>query len=155
MNRGGDGAYSLNAPGFLRPGDYTLNGSGGKDVGAFQAAFSVPEPLVWRFRESVQGTNSINGSYTWERGDPDGYVIAAVQGSNALATESQLCVERAAAGNFLADNANWIGGVVDFLYGRATNVEQLQAVSPVRRFSAPGLDLGYILAISGRARMTP
>lgn len=155
LKREADGAYSLSALGFLRPGAYTLTGDGGKDVGAFQAEFTVPEPLVWRFRETLQGTNSINGTYTWESRDPNGYVIAVVQGSNTLVTESQLCVEHSATGVFVADNANWIGGVVDFLYGRATGVELLQAVSPVRRFSAPGLDFGYILAISGRARTTP
>ena len=49
--------YSLPNRLFLAPGNYSVSGAGGADVGAFNAAISVPAQLNWTNRDEITTVN--------------------------------------------------------------------------------------------------
>jgi len=72
---------------FLDAGQYTLTGAGGKDIGAINAPFSIPQ-FAWTNRPS--GTNNLTVTrgqgltITWTGGDPNGRV--QIIGSSSTVT---------------------------------------------------------------------
>lgn len=48
----GSAVLSYNNP-FLNPGTYSVSGSGGSNVGSFQASVNVPQPLTWSNRDQT------------------------------------------------------------------------------------------------------
>ncbi len=64
----------------LTAGQYTLTGTGGVDVGAFTANYTMPPPFAWTNQSSITTVNRANGvTVTWTGGDPAGYVTIAGQ----------------------------------------------------------------------------
>ena len=81
------GAYVLSLSGtapYLNPGPYTIDdGAGGKDIGAFKVAFSVPNPIVWTNQGSIATVHRSQGvTLEWTGGDPNTYVV--ISGSSSL-----------------------------------------------------------------------
>jgi len=66
-------------PPYLEPGDYTVTGPGGPDVGAFTARLRVPASVSWTNRDQlVQVTRASGVTLNWSGGD------AASQGITIL-----------------------------------------------------------------------
>ncbi|MBI4904842.1 MAG: hypothetical protein HY820_14470 [Acidobacteria bacterium] len=116
-----DGVYSatLGTPGFpfpgapppvtyLDPGDYTVTGPGGADVGPFTAKINIGPTLTWTNRATVgnAGNNTIDRTndvtITWTGGRPDDIVnisgISSITATRVTATFQ--CMEVASAGKF-------------------------------------------------------
>ncbi len=121
---------------FLEPGTYTVDSSGGPDVGPFRSTITFPAELTSTVQQSAAGT-----TVNWRGGDPTGYVV--IQGSApspAGVGTSFSCVERASAGQFTVPPY-----VLSSLPASPSDITALTAAgsAPQNRFKAPGLDLGY------------
>jgi uncharacterized protein (TIGR03437 family) len=88
-------------PLFLDAGAYTIQGSGGPDVGPFQVSLNVPAQLVWTNESS---TNNVPRSsplrITWSGGDPGGWVAISGTSFNNSVAGAFTCLERNNAGQF-------------------------------------------------------
>ena len=138
-------SVTLGPGNFLAPGDYTVSGTGGADIGSFNARFTIPTfaTLV----SPASGTNAVVSraagfTLTWNGGTSDSFIQidgqSATDPSNTNGA-SFSCVVSATAGTFtippsvlMALPAGSIGGW-DFKPG----------LFPVT-FSASGLNLSFI-----------
>jgi hypothetical protein len=91
----------------LAPGQYTFSGTGGADVGAFTATYTMPPPFIWTNQSSNTTVNRASGlTINWTGGDPAGYVTIAgsstAYGSTAATstTVSFTCTARVSDGSF-------------------------------------------------------
>ncbi len=121
---------------FLEPGKYTVESSGGPDVGPFSATITFPAELTSTVQQSAAGT-----TVNWRGGDPTGYVV--IQGSAlspAGVGTSFSCVERTSTGQFTVPPY-----VLTSLSASPNDITALTAAgsAPQNRFKAQGLDLGY------------
>ncbi len=88
---------------FLSPGDYTVSGTGGAEVGAFQASLTMPTPLTWTNRD--QTTNVIRAqplTLTWS-GGAAGQQVYVLGVNSDLPTNSSalfLCTAPTGANSF-------------------------------------------------------
>jgi uncharacterized protein (TIGR03437 family) len=89
---------------YLAPGAYTIdNGSGGKDIGAFSASLTIPEPLAWTNKSSVK---SVSGTQdlriTWSGGGANDVVsIIGITGLASILVDTEFfCSAPASAGEF-------------------------------------------------------
>jgi uncharacterized protein (TIGR03437 family) len=155
-----DGGYASvldTGNGYLRPGDYTIdNGSGGFDVGAFQANLSIPVPFIWT-NKAIVGIKTRLTPYrvTWTGGDPNGYAVIAGFGLNQAVGWYFLCTEHVEAGSFTTGAVEILsralfhdqaveGGGHGPGFGPLQDILMLGEASSTNRFLAPGLDLGYV-----------
>jgi len=70
------------SPLYLNPGDYTVTGPGGPEVGSFTARFTVPASFTWSNRDSVAQSNRSSGvTLTWTGGDPATQAITILGGN--------------------------------------------------------------------------
>jgi uncharacterized protein (TIGR03437 family) len=155
-----DFTYSASTPpDHLAPGEYVLeNGSGGPDVGPFQAGFNLPDlSFQWTNIDRLGPvTASQDLTITWKTGSGDGYVVLAAAYALAPGNEEDiletgfLCVERAEKGAFtIPGRLLWRVQGASFpdilVY---LNVSR----TVVRRFTAPGLDLGEFSWTTGSSK---
>lgn len=137
-------------PLFLNPGSYTISapgGSGGNAVGNFNVPFTLPAMVTWTNQDAITNpSRSSNLQITWTGGDPNTQVIMSGMSFNNNVGAMFICMERASAQQFsipsyvlslLPASSGQIGGTLSV--GGSTN--------PVR-FTATGLDAGYISATS-------
>jgi len=140
------GKVTLSAAGtYLSPGAYTFTGSGGSDVGAFVAPYTIPTPSTLTSPAggaNVNVTRANGMTLTWSGGAANS--IIQIQGNNATNNSftngaNFTCFAAASAGTFtipasvlLALPPGNFGGM-DF-----------QPYSPYGTFSASGLNLGFI-----------
>lgn len=90
-------------PLFLEPGDLSLDGTGGKDVGAFHVSFHAPTPFEWTDRDSLapiaRGSTLL---VHWH--DPSGGHLIVILATNVdqltTAIGTCLCVVNSAVGGF-------------------------------------------------------
>jgi uncharacterized protein (TIGR03437 family) len=139
---------TLSAAGtFLVPGDYTITGTGGKDVGAFTATVNIPAAPMLTNPTSSNGltvSRSQGMTVTWNPNGSTGHVElvlgSAVDANNRA---SVTCTVAATAGTFTIPSYMLYtlptgNGTIFFFQpgdqGPATSVS----------FSAPGLDFGII-----------
>ncbi len=93
-------------PLYLSQGQYMVNnGSGGADVGPFNATLNVPAPLVWTNAASITTVNRANGqTVTWTGGDNTSSVqilgFSTTGASTALVGAEFVCTAPASAGTF-------------------------------------------------------
>ena len=141
---GNGNMITINSTGtFLVPGTFTLTGTGGADIGPFQASFTIlalPTLVSPMNNASVTRANGL--TVTWTGGDPSGNVQMVVSSAldNTFTTGSlAICTAPASAGSFtippyvlLALPASNFAG---FVFG-----------SPFKytAFTAPGLNFGLI-----------
>jgi len=70
------------SPLYLNPGDFTVIGPGGPDIGAFSARFRVPASFTWSNREAVTQSNRANGvNVSWSGGEPSSQGITILGGN--------------------------------------------------------------------------
>ena len=145
INRQAVGLYSatLNTSGaYLAPGNHTVTGNGGPDVGAFTANVAVPARLVWSNRDAI---NSILTPPTvrWSGGDPAGFttITGASVADNAAFGAGFVCVERTSAGEFTLPSE-----VFDSLPPSGVGTLAVSGSGPLGTFNAPGIDVGITSA---------
>ena len=153
----GKGLYSAVLQ-SLPAGAYTFsNGTGGTDVGAFTARLNVSSPLVWTNQSGVV-SNGIDRTQalqiTWTGGDPASTVY--VEGYSATTTANVtvgavfLCTGSIAAGQFTVPPAVLLALPPSMAtLGIPSGTLIVGASSNPQKFTAPGLDFGYLSASSG------
>jgi hypothetical protein len=147
---------SSGSPGplFLSPGNYAVTGPGGKDVGPFSTNITLPPTLTWTNASSISTVNRANGQLiTWTGGDPSGTV--EITGFSALISGTSgiiagfYCTAPDSALQFtipsvvllsLPATPTTLGGGIGSL--------SVGAISALKSFTATGLDLAYISALS-------
>lgn len=156
-----DGAPSL--PLFLDPGTYTITAPGGKDIGAFTASLTLPNPVTWSNAAQITAINRSAGvTVTWVGGDASQTVIIAGGSTDQKTKKSGgfVCLAPGNAGTFtipatvLADmppTGSTIG-TSDSL--GALMVGAASMASP-QTFTAPGLTSGKIFYTFLTARAVP
>jgi uncharacterized protein (TIGR03437 family) len=139
-------------PDYLEPGSYRIdNGSGGTDVGAFSVTLTIPQALTWTNIDAVNTiTRSSGQEITWSGGDPTGYTVISGSSANNNVVGGFACLERTNVGRFtipayvllnLPQSAGDVGGTL-IVAGSTANA----------RFTASGLDNGYVTAGSGSGK---
>jgi uncharacterized protein (TIGR03437 family) len=137
------------APLFLTGGGtFTFTGLGGPDVGAFQASVTSVPPFSWTNMSSINNINrNASLDITWAGGGAGNYVyITGYSSTSTSLVTFFTCAAETSAGHFtiprdilasMGPSANILGlGSVGQLY--------VYNYLPPVRFSAPGLDIGYI-----------
>jgi uncharacterized protein (TIGR03437 family) len=90
-------------PLFLEPGEFTLRGTGGKEVGSFNTVFSVPGPFEWTDREQTRVVDRNRGvTVHWKNGAPDQLMVILARNIDQITTAIGMCICTAsgAAGQF-------------------------------------------------------
>ena len=101
-NLGGGSSPFGNPPLYLDPGNYTIAGTGGTDIGAFSVAMTLPQMMTWSNRDTITTIPRTSGlNVTWTGGAADSWV--GILGASA--TQDQigaafLCTANASAGQF-------------------------------------------------------
>jgi uncharacterized protein (TIGR03437 family) len=88
---------------FLEPGEFTLRGAGGKEVGPFSTPFSVPAPFEWLDREQTRVVDRSRGvTIHWKDGKPEQMMVILARNIDQITTAIGMCVCTAsgAAGQF-------------------------------------------------------
>lgn len=137
---------------LLNPGDFTLAGPGGADVGSFVAQFTLPVPLTWTNRsETLNITRSQGFTVTWSGGASDQPIIIFGGGVDTPTNSSAVfaCVASPGASSF-AVPAAVLGNIAptrpNLLQSKgAVYVGTLPTANPAT-FSASGLDAGAIVS---------
>jgi uncharacterized protein (TIGR03437 family) len=144
------------APLFLVPGNYLITGPGGKDVGPISTNITLPPTLTWTNAAGITTVNRAAGQLiTWTGGDPSGSVyISGFSGfSNGSATTVAgfECTAPDSAGQFtippvvlLSLPATPATSATSFALGSLS----VGAAAAYKSFTATGLDLAYVSAIS-------
>jgi uncharacterized protein (TIGR03437 family) len=156
------GGGSLNGPpAFLDPGDFTISGPGGADIGAFNTKLTIGAPMVWENQAnfSTISRSTDAGPLLWTGGDPNGYVaIVGTSTTDATPTVPQVtgtffCTEKVSVGRFTIPA--WVlstmpaSGTISQGGLSAPNGFLLLGSYPaLQTFTAPGLDLGYLADIN-------
>lgn len=79
----------------LTGGQYTFTGTGGADVGAFTANYSLPAVFTWTDQSSITTVNRSNGvTVHWSGGNPAGYVTISGSSTSGTAFASFICTAR-------------------------------------------------------------
>ncbi len=134
-------------PNFIERGNYTVNnGNGGADVGRFDAALEIPDPVTWSNQAGISVVpRSQPLLVTWSGGDPREMVL--INGSSVLSSGQAgagfLCRERAAAGRFSVPPEILLSlPPSEVVEGIPTGVLMVGSSADPVRFNATGLDLG-------------
>jgi len=148
---------------YLDPGTYSIDNGGGasgaNSVGAFQASHTVPPSLVWTNQDAITAVNRAQGVVvTWTGGSPESYVGIYGSSTNALSTAGAafVCFENASAGSFTIPPSV-------LLALPASNPDPTQngdilalgSINPPTRFSAAGLDTGFVNSSVQTAKVLP
>jgi uncharacterized protein (TIGR03437 family) len=140
-------------PLYLNPGDYTVTGPGGPDVGPFTARLRVPASLNWTNRDQLAQVTRAGGvTLNWSGGDPASQGITILGGNldnQSGAGAAFVCFADIGAGAFHVpasilstlppSNLQQPNQSVGFLAIGAGQARDIPA------FSATGLDAGYAL----------
>lgn len=167
LTRQSDGSYSGDLgggipgaggqPDFLDSGNYTFNngngGTGANAVGAFTGNYALSAPINWTNEAQVSSINRAEGQrITWTGGDANTTVFIAGSSEDSATNTSAafFCTERATAGSFTVPASVLLALPVN----TGSSVTDLNAVFFVGsiqapgRFTAPGLDVGIIQALT-------
>ncbi len=131
QTQAGQFTYSLDvSENYLTPGQYTVSGPGGADVGSFNGTVQVATPLTWTNREALTEVNrNMPLTVTWDGGEPTSLVT--IQGTSISADATGMSASGAAFLCFERNSAHSFTVPVDIL-------QQLPA-SPV--FSGGGISI--------------
>jgi uncharacterized protein (TIGR03437 family) len=162
---GGIPNFPGSTPDYLEPGDYTISGPGGTDVGAFQARLTIANPVTWT-KANRDAISTIDRSQDltiqWTGGADTGYV--AVFGTSTTntpvnpadppqVTGTFACVEKAGAGQLTVPgyvlSALPASGALSQAGFSVSNGFLLVGDYPqLNTFSATGLDLGIATSLN-------
>lgn len=140
---------------YLDPGEYTVSGPGGDNVGAFSAKITLGPALTWTNRNTVgnDGANNINRSsdvtVTWT-GGRDSETVSILGTSILLSPQvigSFRCLERAPAGRFTVPA--WVLSAIP--PSPQGNLSLSLNSEPVR-FEVTGVDTATLSATSSSGR---
>ncbi|MFB3776279.1 MAG: hypothetical protein ACE141_01675 [Bryobacteraceae bacterium] len=148
-------AYSdgqvVTQPVYLVPGAYAVdNGGGGADVLAFQATTKIPAAFTWQLPTSNLISRSQNLTIQWTGADASQVVSIVGASMNVLSgvVGAFVCQERSSAGRFVVPS--WVlsslpaGDARGSAYPAGLLGVSVQPLPGSGKFSAPGLDLGYL-----------
>ena len=144
---------------YLDPGEYTVVGGGGSDIGSFSASVSFLQPVTWSNRDQIQIVSRQQSLVlNWTVADPKAQLVAILGGNVDVPTNSTSwfgCLANADAGTFsvpnhilsaVAPSRMVLGQQKGFLF-----VGAVPAAGP-QSFTARGLDAGVAeaMALSGK-----
>lgn len=144
-------------PLFLEPGEYVLEGFGGKDVGPLRAAFSVPPPFEWTDREQASVVDRGRGVTLHWRGVSRGQTVLLVaRNVDQLTTAIGmcLCVAATSAGQFEIPPALLANVPVSRDLPGVPFDELVMGTVPSKAvaFSAAGLQGGFVVTVYASGR---
>jgi uncharacterized protein (TIGR03437 family) len=142
---------------FLDPGDYTVEGPGGADVGAFVARINLGQPITWTNRATVgnSGPDVINRgsdvSVNWTGGKESDlvYILGSTNLTTPFVSAFFRCLERAPVGTFTVPS--WILSAIPPSTSGLLSVGT-QATDQ-NRFDVTGVDSGFISTNSNSSRL--
>jgi uncharacterized protein (TIGR03437 family) len=149
---------------YLDPGQYTVSGQGGADVGAFSAKLTLPQALIWTNESAVDTIVRGNGLVvTWTGGDPKGFV-SIDGGSYFTATGNTTvganfhCQAKTADGTFTVPAAVLLSLPASAVLAAGgisipTGALSVASASTYVTFTASGLDLGIVAGLSGSSKI--
>jgi hypothetical protein len=157
VTSGGLTTYSglLSSPtgsGYLEPGTFTITGTGGANVGAFQTTVTVPAVLKWTNMDAITSvTRSAGQLITWTGGDPAGTVTIVGTSASGTAADSVgasfNCTVKASDGQFTVPPAVLLSLPVSVsVAGVPTGSLLVGTNTTPKAFTASGLDNGYAFA---------
>jgi uncharacterized protein (TIGR03437 family) len=155
------GMYSLTISGvpYLNPGAYSIDdGSGGMDVGPFKVSFNIPNPLTWTNEASITSVNRSQGvTVTWSGGDQNSY--ATISGSSSTSGPQAAnvgamftCTAPISAGTFTVPPSVLLALPQNSGTTPATSFLGVGSGTLPMKFTAPGLDAGYVTSTSSSAK---
>jgi len=142
---------------FLDPGDYTVEGPGGADIGAFTAKVTMGAPINWTNRATVgnSGPDTINRAaditVNWTGGRESDLVSIFGTSSlqNPFVSAIFRCLERAPVGTFTVPS--W---VLSAIPPSTTGFLSLGTqATDQNRFEVTGVDSGFIVTGSSSSRL--
>ncbi|HTP86824.1 MAG TPA: hypothetical protein VMJ34_07750 [Bryobacteraceae bacterium] len=136
---------------YLDPGTYTISGTGGTDVGAFNVQIAVPPAVTWTNEDSITTVTRANGQLiTWSGGDPSGYVDISgdsivLESDNSAVGATFYCRAKVSDHSFMIPPVVLLSlpasaSVAGFVVPGGLSVS---AATLPKQFSATGLDLGF------------
>lgn len=136
---------------YLDPGSYTISGTGGPDVAAFNVQITVPPALTWTNQDAISAVTRSNGQLvTWSGGDPAGYVDITGSSTLVIGTTSAIgasfaCREHTSAGSFMIPASVTLAMPASASIGGFAfpGTLGISAASLPTQFTATGLDLGF------------
>ncbi len=149
------------SPGFysgtlttLSPGSYRFtNGTGGADVGAFTATLNFATPATWANQAAITNSGVDRTQplrVTWTGGDSTS--TARIQGSSTVVNGSDIigatfaCSASVAAGEFTVPTAVLLAMPATGTQAGSAGTLMLGTASNPQLFTAPGLDVAYVLS---------
>jgi hypothetical protein len=140
------------SPLFLDPGNYTITGNGGRNVGALAVSLSLENGTTWTNRGQL-GTIDRSAGFTinWTGGNPStqvGVLIGLATDQTTQSSGTLTCVVPLDSGSFtvppavLANMPKTTGGLADGSFG-VLLFGTVAAGEKFVKFTAPGLDYGY------------
>ena len=151
---GGLGALfgGSNPPPFLEPGDYTISGTGGNDIGPFTTTFTMPPPVTWSNKDATTAVDRTAGvSLAWSSGDASQLVMVAGMSSdsNTNASTGFVCVVPASQGALTVPPAALANLPVTGPAGSSSTLGALLVgtvpAGAAGKFTASGLDSGLVV----------
>ncbi len=159
------GGFGTSAkPLYYTPGSYTVNGTGGADVGALQASVQFPANFTWTNQSSITSVTRSQGvTVSWTGADSTngvfvtGFSLGGTDPNN-LAGGLFYCHASGVSGSFTVPPVVLLAlppsySIQGFLV--ATGLLGVATVAPYQTFSAPGLDLGFIESMVEAAESVP
>jgi uncharacterized protein (TIGR03437 family) len=148
---------------YLDAGSYSINNAGGSSgpntVGAFQLNHVIPPNLVWTNQDSITAVNRAQGvTVNWTGGSANGYVGIYGSSTNLANTAgaSFVCFASAAAGSFTIPTSILLAlppsspSALD-----SSSFLAVGSISPPTRFTATGIDLGFVNSSVQTAKTVP
>jgi len=142
-------------PTYFTPGSYTATGSGGSKVGSFSGQVTVPTEVTWTNSAAITAVDRTQDlTITWTGGGQNDFV--AISGTASYVTggllnitkdspgNAFLCIAPATAGTFTVPS--WVLQTLPSTEGPlAASFLLVGTQTPVSKFSASGLDDGYVV----------
>lgn len=132
-------------PGYYSPGNYTVTGPGGADVGPFTAMLSIPAPAVWTNQAGLNTVTRANGlTINWTGGASQYIVISGGSFTDTTLNTGAIfqCLVAGDAGTFTVP-ANVLLALPAVAASPNGSVTFQPATVP-NTFTAMGLTLGSI-----------
>ncbi|MBZ5610167.1 MAG: hypothetical protein LAP38_18045 [Acidobacteriia bacterium] len=145
-------------PLFLEPGEFVLRGTGGRDVGPFHVAFSVPAPFNWIDRDQISVVDRSRApTVHWNGTAPGQLMLIVARNVDQLTTAIGmcLCVARSSDGQLTIPPA-LLANVPASRDIPGTPFDELAIGSLAAKASAiqaSGLNGGFVVSVYATARI--
>jgi len=144
---------------YLSPGNYTITGAGGANVGAFTATLTLPAPLTWTNIDAIASVTRANGvTVNWTGGA--GYVM--INGYSGITTPQSAgafftCLAQASANTFTVPSnvllALPVSATTAGIPVGALMVENVPVSVKLTPTPPSGLDLGNFSALFSSVKL--